>query len=144
MPEEPTTSTTWREERRLRAWELHQEGWSQRRIAEAVGVTQGAVSQWFIRVRKEGAVAGLGRHPAPGRVSVLTKAQLDQLPVLLERGAKSFGFEDDGWTSRRVAAVLKEVFEISYHPAHVSRLLKKYYPDWRSGNKTLLRAQPDP
>jgi predicted transcriptional regulator len=29
----------WREGRRLRAWELKQQGWSQRRIAEALGVT---------------------------------------------------------------------------------------------------------
>jgi hypothetical protein len=36
-------ATDWREGRRLRAWELKQEGWSKQRIAEALGVSKGAV-----------------------------------------------------------------------------------------------------
>ena len=36
--------TNWRDGRRFRAWELYQEGWMQRDIADALGVTQGAVS----------------------------------------------------------------------------------------------------
>jgi transcriptional regulator with XRE-family HTH domain len=39
----------WREGRRLRAWELNQEGWPQQRIADALGVSKGAVSQWMKR-----------------------------------------------------------------------------------------------
>jgi predicted transcriptional regulator len=38
--------TDWREGRRLRAWELQQQGWKQKDIAAALGVTPGAVSQW--------------------------------------------------------------------------------------------------
>ena len=37
----------WKEGRRLRAWELYQAGWKQVAIAEALGVTPGAVSQWL-------------------------------------------------------------------------------------------------
>ena len=33
----------WREGRRLRAWELHEAGWTQAEIAKALGVTPGAV-----------------------------------------------------------------------------------------------------
>jgi len=40
-------SKDWREGRRFRAWELREKGWTQQRIAEALGVTQGAVSQWL-------------------------------------------------------------------------------------------------
>ena len=47
----PTTFNDWREYRRFRAWELKQQGWSQTRIAAALGVTGGAVSQWFKKVR---------------------------------------------------------------------------------------------
>jgi predicted transcriptional regulator len=35
----------WKEGRRLRAWELSQQGWKQREIAEALGVSKAAVSQ---------------------------------------------------------------------------------------------------
>jgi predicted transcriptional regulator len=34
----------WKEARRLQAWKLKQKGWAQRQIAEALGVSQGAVS----------------------------------------------------------------------------------------------------
>ena len=33
----------WREGRRLRAWELKQQGWSQQEIANALGVSKGAL-----------------------------------------------------------------------------------------------------
>jgi hypothetical protein len=36
-------ATDWREGRRLRAFELKEKRWSQQRIAEALGVSKGAV-----------------------------------------------------------------------------------------------------
>jgi DNA-binding NarL/FixJ family response regulator len=120
-----------RESRRIRAWELHQQGWSQQRIATELGVTQGAVSQWIKRASQGGGIEGLRHRPAPGRQAALTDDQFSQLPGLLRRGAEAFGFKGDKWTTTRVAAVLKQVFGVSYHPAHVSRLLRKHYPGWR-------------
>ena len=122
----------WRETRRLLAWEFHQQGWSQTRIAKALGVTQGAVSQWLKRSREGGGVEALRHHPAPGRQASLTNEQLAQIPALLACGAAAFGFGDDRWTVRRVAALLKQIYGVSYHPGHVSRLLQKYCPDWRA------------
>lgn len=119
-----------RENRRLQAWELRQQGWSQRRIAIELGVTQGAVSQWLKRAQQNG-VDALRHHPAPGKRPSLTTEQLDQLPALLARGAQTFGFQGDRWTTARVAAVLEQTFGVSYHPAHVSRLLRKHCPNWQ-------------
>jgi transposase len=124
-------SSDWRESRRLQAWELHRQGWSQRRIAEALGVTQGAVSQWLKQAREGG--AGARRHsPATGRRAALTDAQFAQIPELLARGAEAFGFQGDHWTTRRVAAAIHQVFGVTYHPGHVSRLLNKHCPGWRT------------
>lgn len=131
----PESQPDWRENRRLRAWELHQKGWSQRRIAKELSVSQGAVSQWLKRIH-EGGLEALRHHPAPGRRAALTDEQLNELPALLGRGAQAFGFRDSRWTTARVAAVLKQVFGVSYHPAHVCRLLKKHYPGWRDTKKT--------
>jgi transposase len=113
----------WREGRRLRAWELHEQNWTQLRIAEALGVTQGTVSQWLKRAR-EGGVAALRTRKAPGATPRLTAAQRARIPELLERGAESFGFRGDLWTCARVVEVIRREFHISYHPAHVSRLLR--------------------
>lgn len=116
-------ATNWREGRRLRAWELHQKGWKQQEIAEALGVTQGAVSQWLKRAQDEG-VAGLRHRPPPGAVPRLSSEQRDQLLELLAHGAESFGFLGDVWTQPRVAALIRDRFRVSYDPSQVGRILK--------------------
>lgn len=113
----------WREARRLRAWELQQQGWKQNKIAEALGVTDGAVSQWLARARAEG-VEGLRTRTSPGAPVRLSVEQRAQLPALLARGAPAFGFIGDVWTRARVAEVIKRQFGVAYHPDHVGRLLR--------------------
>jgi transposase len=117
-----TSQLDWREGRRRRAWELKQQGWKQSAIAAALGVTPGAVSQWLTRAREEG-VEALRRHPAPGPQPRLSAEQLAQIPALLERGPEAYGFRGQMWTCKRVAEVLRRTFGVTYHPAHVSRLL---------------------
>ena len=109
----------WRAGRRKRAFELHAQGWSQRRIARALGVCQAAVSRWL--------ASGGWQSRAPERRGV--KARLDarslgQLLDLLSHGAETWGFRGELWTCARVAAVIQEEFGVLYSRAHVSRLLK--------------------
>jgi transposase len=113
----------WKEARRLQAWRLKQQGWSQRRIGEALGVSEGAVSQWMTRVREAGA-EGLRHHPAPGAPRRLSSEQLARLPDLLHRGPAAYGFRGELWTRSRIAAVIRLEFGVSYHPTHVGRLCK--------------------
>src|SRR5436309_3115004 len=116
---------TWREGRRVRAWELARQGWNQSRIAEALGVTAGAVSQWFKRAR-EGGEAALWDRLRPGRLSRLTAEQHEQVPELLGRGALAWGFVGERWTRERVGEVVRRQFGVRYHPAHISRLLRRW------------------
>jgi transposase len=116
---------TWEEGRRFRAWELAQQGWKQCRIAEALGVTEGAVSQWLKRAR-EGGITALSNRPRPGRVPRLSAEEQLRVPALLARGAQSFGFVGERWTRERVAEVIWREFGVRYHPAHISRLLVRW------------------
>jgi transposase len=116
-------ATDWREGRRLRAIELKERGWKQSEIAEALGVTEGAVSQWMKRAKEEG-VEGLKTKPPPGAPPRLSEQQRARLPELLERGAEAHGFRGEVWTCERVAKVIRGEFGVSYHPAHVSRLVR--------------------
>jgi transposase len=109
--------------RRQRAWELAQQGWWQKDIARALGVTEGAVSQWLKRGR-EGGVEALKAQPRPGVPSKLTAEQRAQVPALLARGAEAWGFRGEVWTCRRIADVIQRTFGITYHPGHVWRLLQ--------------------
>ena len=115
--------TNWKGARRLQAWHLKQQGWAQRRIAEALGVSEGAVSQWMRRARDKGPDA-LRHRPPPGATRRLTSEQLARLPELLKRGPAAYGFRGDVWTRRRIAVVIRLEFGVTYHPTHVGRLCR--------------------
>ncbi len=119
-------ATDWREGRRLRAFELKQEGCSQQNIARALGVVgKGAVSQWMKRAREGGGKEALRKRSSPGAPARLSADQRASLFRLLKKGAVGHGFRGEVWTSKRVAKVIKREFGIVYHPAHVSRILKR-------------------
>jgi transposase len=130
IPDSPLPD--WREQRRRRAWTLHGQGWSQSEIAKELGVSQGSVSRWLRQVRDKGSVDALRRHPAPGKQALLTADQFARIPHMVQQGAEAFGFQGNRWTIRRFAAALQQTFGVAYHPGHVSRLLRKHCPDWRS------------
>jgi transposase len=114
----------WREERRKQAWKLKEQGWQQKDIAVALGVSEGAVSQWIKRGR-EGGVEALEAHPPKGVNPWLTAEQKAQIPELLAKGAESYGFRGDVWTARRVVEVIARTFGVRYHPDHVGRLMRE-------------------
>ncbi len=110
--------------RRQRAWELHEQGWWQKDIAAALGVSCAAVCQWIKRAR-EGGIEALRTRPRPGGPAKLTAEQRARIPELLTRGAEAYGFRGDVWTAKRIAAVIWRTFGVRYHPDHVSRLLRQ-------------------
>jgi transposase len=116
----------WRQIRRERAYELKSANWPAHRIAFALGVSEGAVSQWFKRLRDAGddpsVLASKAKSGAPPKLPV---AQLAKLPTELAKGVRAFGFTNDVWTNKRVASVIEKLFGVCYHPMHVRRLLKK-------------------
>ena len=110
------------EARRRRAVQLLQAGNSLSTVARTVGAAVSAVWQWRETVRRKGD-QGLAARPAPGRPSKLTSRQRQRLPRLLAVGARAYGYRNDLWTTRRIAAVIKRELGVAYHPAHVSRIL---------------------
>jgi transposase len=112
----------WKEIRRKRALEMNEQGWRQCQIAEALGVSRAAVSQW-IGLSKLDAEAWRAKVQGH-RPSKLPAAQLSLIPELLSHGAEAYGFRGQLWTCARVVEVIREEFGITYHKAHVSRLLK--------------------
>jgi transposase len=114
----------WREARRLQAWELSQKGWKQKDIAEALGVSEGAVSQWLKRARAEG-VEALRHRKGGGPKPRLKPQQVAQLPQLLSQGAEAYGFRGEVWTRARVARVIQQQFGVTFSLSHVGRLLQQ-------------------
>ena len=123
MSHEKTSFKDWKEARRKRALELKEHGWKQRAIAQALGVSEAAVSRWVAEKEQAGADAWMARARGH-KAARLAAEQLRMLPDLLSHGAEAYGFRGEVWTCSRVAEVIREEFGIEYHRAHVSRLLK--------------------
>jgi transposase len=114
----------WREWRRFDALRLKQKGWRQRRIAEALNVSEVSVSQWLSRTRLGGPGALLA-HPRPGRPPELSASQRAMIPEFLWHGPEAYGFKGRVWTCKRIAKVIQWELGIAYDKGHVSRLLKQ-------------------
>ena len=118
----PSGSPEELERRRLRAIELLGEGYAPVEVARMVGADRRSVRRWNAAYRKKGQPA-LKARPAPGRPLALDRKARGQLERILVKGAMAAGFATDLWTCPRVAQVIEERFGVTYHVAHVGRLL---------------------
>src|SRR3954449_13442343 len=82
--------------RRFRALFLKQRGWIQRDIAEALDVSEVALSTWLARARAGGPEV-LRARPAPGRPPRLSPAQKRSIPEFLWHGPEAYGFRGRVW-----------------------------------------------
>jgi transposase len=97
--------------------------YSYREVAACLGVTSGTVSNWVGHFERQG-YEGLLTRPHPGRPAELMEEELLLLDDLVDAGAAASGFPNDLWDTRRVAAVIRSHFGLSYHPHHVAKLLR--------------------
>ena len=118
------TSNDSREFRRLRAVELYEQGWRPARIAEALDVSRGAVSQWLKIYREEG-VDALHSKKGAKKPSRLTPEQQDKLIAMLSGAPEDFGLAGLVWTRARTVELIEREFGISYHVGHVGKILKR-------------------
>lgn len=129
-------SKNWREYRRKRVWEMHQQGYKQQAIAEALGLTQGGVSHIISRV-KAGGESALNHHTSPGAPRRLSNEQRKQLLVELAKGAEAHGYSGDVWTTERIADFIEKRFKVKYHPDYIGPLLRQL--GW-SPQRPIVRA----
>src|SRR5258708_2855622 len=119
----PSDIQDWREWRRFRAVHLARLGWMHRDIADALGVSEAAVSQWLAHF-SEGGSPELRSHRHGGHTK-LTPEQKGLIPDFLWHGPEAYGFRGEVWTCARVVKVLELEFGVRYHKHHVARLLKE-------------------
>jgi transposase len=72
---------------------------------------------------EKGGSAGLASKGKAGRKSQLTALQTEWVVKALVEGPVSRGYKTNLWTLPRVAALIKELTGVEYHPGHVWRLL---------------------
>ena len=112
------------ERRRRRAIALLQQGLSLHEVARRVQASVSSVWQWR-NAWQHGGEAALAPKPVAGRPRKLTMPQLDRLPQVLLNGARTYGFPNELWTLKRIAAVIQVEFGVRYHPSHVWKIFRR-------------------
>ena len=111
------------ERRRLKAVKLVGKGFRPGEIAAKLGVDRRSVHRWLAAYHEHG-LDGLAPIPAPGRPPKLVPRDRKKLTGMLLQGATCFGYPTDLWTGPRVVDLIRRRFRVSYHPNHISRLLR--------------------
>lgn len=122
-----------------RAIILREEGLTQSRIGELLGVRQSTVNNWLQQYKKRGepylAPAKMGGH----KKCFLSKEQEKGLAkILIEKRAEEYGFEGGFWTYKRIGAVIKIEYGVSYKERSVGDLLKRMGFSWQKPQKKVI------
>ena len=124
---------------RLHAVALNMEGQTAPEIAEHLKVHRSKVSIWLHNWQEHGMEGMLEGHRS-GRPPAISEREQRKLSDILDSGPVAYGFTSGVWTSPMVARIIEEEFSISYHPAHVSRILHELGFSVQRPRKTLAQA----
>lgn len=103
-------------------------------VADRLGVSRTAVGKWWAAYERDG-MKGIAAKPRRGAVPKLSRAQLRELPKLLEQGAEAFGFSGELWTTARVVKLIEQRFGVRYDRDHISRVLRQLGLSWQKPSK---------
>ena len=128
--------------RRLHAVVLNMEGRAAPEIASVLKVHRSKVSLWLHHWQQHG-MEGILEGQRCGRPTQLSDQQLQTLADILDSGPVAYGFHSGVWTCPMVSRVIEEEFSVTYHPAHVSRILHQLEFSVQRPRKILARADKD-
>ena len=112
------------EARRFEAAHMFARGVSQAAVARALGVSTAATNYWHTTWAARG-LRGLKAARRVGRRPRLGPEQLTAIKRALRAGPRAYGYRTDLWTLRLVARVINQLTDVSYHPGHTWRILRK-------------------
>lgn len=116
-------------------------GYPQTQVADILGVTPRTVNGWMQRYRRGGPEA-LAPKPTPGRPPKLTPRQERAVLSWVSKSPKAFGFPDELWTSRRLAAVIERRLGVRFNSNYlVEWLTRRDHSPQKPAGKALERDE---
>jgi transposase len=113
------------EARRLKAVKLFESGKTTGEVARMLGVRRQSAYDWKVRWEQNGKQALRSKGPA-GPKARLSAEQCEAIKAELLAGPAAQGYATALWTLPRVAKLIEDRFGVSYHPAHVWKLLRSF------------------
>ena len=115
-----------REAIRIEAIQKWLDGATIKNLSEEYGTDESCVYRWTVRYREGGMEALKTRPIAHSKNAKLSPQQLEALTqIILTKDPTVYGFYKTLWSRDIVAAVIKTEFNVTMHPASVSKMLKR-------------------
>jgi len=93
-------------------------------IALALSVSVSSVRNWRRTLKHHNHdLHSLVRKKGSGYTAKLSAEQKQQVKDIVLAGAKAFGYPDERWTTKRVAAMIRQTFNIEYSRSSAGDLL---------------------
>lgn len=111
-------------------------------IADALQVDRTTVPLWIYKwnnYKEEGLLEGY----RSGRNIKLSKENFQVLYDVVDSGPIAYGLNTGVWTSELIANIIKEEFDIEYHPGHVRKILKKLRFSVQRPTTKLINGDPE-
>ena len=119
---------------------LH-DGQSPKEVAVLMSVSQPTVYSWYHRWQTN-RLEGLANQPKSGRPLLFPDDRLDELRDLLEQGAMIHGWQNELWTAKRVAELIRKHFNIKISIGRV-RIILKSRLSWSVQRPTQVESKRD-
>jgi transposase len=124
---------------RIQALLLVSQGNREIDAANIVGAGRRTVQDWIHRYRR-GGIRALAKGPFRGGKSKLADEQKAELSRIIEAGPQDAGMDTGVWTTPIITKLVKDLFDVSYHPDHMGRLLHKLGYSVQYPGKKLSKA----
>jgi len=109
---------------RIAAIRLRKKGVQINVIASSFKLRREVVSRWISSAKKFG-IRYLQSRKSAGAQPRLTQDRFNELIRILKKPASTVGYETDLWSGVRVRHYIKKRWEITYHPKHMARFLRR-------------------
>jgi transposase len=103
---------------------LFDKGLNNREIGRRLKVCNQTVSRWRKQFEKGGR-QNLQKAGRAGRKPLMSDRDRQRLVELLQQGPERLGYETPLWTCERVAYLIRQEFDVSYHGGHVWKVLRQ-------------------
>ena len=101
-----------------------EQGWPQVEVAAFLGVHPVSVNVW-VRAHRQGGETALAAKPTPGRPRKLTARQEKAVLAWVAKSPTAFGYADELWTSKRLAALIEKRFGVRFNSNYLVEWLTR-------------------
>jgi len=108
-------------------------------IARLLHVHRSTVHSWILFWNEYRELGLLEGHRS-GRPPSLNDKDKERLADIVDSGPVSYGLQTGVWTSTIITQVIKDEFQITYHPGHVRKLQKQMGFSVQRPTTKLIRA----